>query len=239
MYNRVTNKNHIMKYIIIAAVLGMSLVSCSLSKKTTNKPKNEDNKPVSEISQRIFDAIKELDQNALSTAVEGRFGGIKAKTADLVDTVINKVKGQLDEIPQLIWDDYKNFTLEHKGDPKSAVYVYKLPPITAELAQLQANEAKTQADEAKKNGTKNTTTTAPERGQLIVLSAATQNFTNTAGQRFMKLFTDMRADFKKRLETETSYEKVEKEILENAKLNVRTIFKDYYQKLLTERINKL
>lgn len=207
-------------------------------KKSANKPKEEPPIGVSEISQRIFDAIKELDQNALSTAVEGRFGGIKAKTADLVDTVINKVKGQLDEIPQLIWDDYKNFTLEHKGDPKSAVYVYKLPPITAELAQLQANEAKAQADEAKKNGTKNTTAT-PERGQLIVLSAATQNFTNTAGQKFMKLFTDMRSDFKKRLETETSYEKVEKDILENAKLNVRTIFKDYYQKLLTERIAKL
>lgn len=213
------------------------LSSCSTIKKSTKKPKEEAPIGVSEISQRIFDAIKELDQNALSTAVEGRFGGIKAKTSDLVDTVINKVKGQLDEIPQLIWDDYKNFTLEHKGDAKTAVYIYKLPPITAELTQLQANEAKTQADEAKKNG--KPVTTAPERGQLIVLSAATQNFTNTAGQRFIKLFNDMRVEYKKRLETESSYEKVEKEILDNAKVNVRTIFRDYYQKLLTERINKM
>lgn len=229
-----------MKKVAFIAIIGTLLMSCgSLKKATSKKAPEKEQIQVSEISQQIYDAIKELDQNALSTAVDGRFGGIRAKTSDLVDTVINKVKGQLDGIPQLIWDDYKNFTLEHKGDPKNAVYIYKLPPITAELAQLQANEVKAQADEAKKNGTKTTTPTAPERGQLIVLSAATQNFTNTAGQKFMTLFKGMRDDFKKRLETETSYEKVEKDILENAKLNVRTIFRDYYQKLLTERINKL
>lgn len=215
-----------MKKFAIFLLATLLLGACAVSKKNPTK-KAPQAAPVSDISKTIFDIIKELDETALSQAVEGRFGGIKATNAQLVDTVINKIKDKLDGISPLIWDDYKQFTLEHKNDAKEAVYIYKLPPISEELQLLAKNEKK---PEERKND---------PRGQLISLSSASQNFLQTAGSKFSAVFIVMRNDFKKKMETETDFQKVEKEIIETAKLQIRSIFKDYYGKLLSERIQKL